>query len=164
MENRNDGHRRSIRLVGYDYSAAGLYFITICTQNHVTILGEINDGIMMLSDAGKMAQHWIIEINNNIPDIRITDYIIMPNHVHFIIQICENGEITVGDIVRKYKTFSTNEYIRGVKNCGWKPFDKRVWQRNYYEHIIRDQNSYNTIAEYIQNNPTRWENDKLHKL
>jgi len=57
---------------------------------------------------------------------------------------------------------STNEYIRGAKTIGWKPFNKKLWQRNYWENIIRDDNSYQYIANYIKNNPTKWENDKFY--
>ena len=64
-------------------------------------------------------------------------------------------------IVQWFKTMSTNEYIRNVKNSDWEPFDKKVWQRNYHEHIIRNQQSYQMISEYIKSNPTRWEQDKF---
>ena len=64
-------------------------------------------------------------------------------------------------VVQWFKTMTTNEYLRGIKTLNWKPFDKRLWQRNYYEHIIRNQSEYNRIDEYINNNPKMWENDKL---
>ena len=69
---------------------------------------------------------------------------------------------TIGDIMNAFKSITTVEYIRGVKNSGWKPFDGKLWQRNYYEHIIRNEKSYETISEYILNNPAKWQNDKFY--
>ena len=65
-------------------------------------------------------------------------------------------------MVGAFQSITTVEYIRGVKTKNWKPFDKKIWQRNYWEHIIRNENSYNTITEYIKNNPDNWDNDKFY--
>jgi len=69
---------------------------------------------------------------------------------------------TIGEIIDWFKTMTTNEYIHGVKNFGWKRFDEKLWQRNYWDHIIRNGNAYFRIAEYIENNPSAWKNDKLY--
>jgi hypothetical protein len=69
---------------------------------------------------------------------------------------------TIGDAMDWFKTMTTNEYIRGVKTLNWKPFNKKLWQRNYYEHIIRDEQSYLRISEYIINNPAKWNSDKFY--
>jgi len=129
-------HRKSIRLKGYDYSRSGLYFITICTQNREYLFGEIAVGA----------------------DLRVC-----PNNA-------TTGETTTGEhvgsplhcVVQWFKTMTTNEYIRGVKNNGWQRFDGKLWQRNYWEHIIRDENECRRIAEYIINNPKKWAFDKLN--
>ena len=71
---------------------------------------------------------------------------------------------TIGDAMNWFKTMTTNEYIRGVKTLGWPPFNKKLWQRNYYEHIIRNQQSYLRISEYIRNNPANWQDDKFYEL
>jgi len=68
----------------------------------------------------------------------------------------------LSDVVRWFKTMTTNEYIRGVKNLGWQPFDRKLWQRNYYEHIIRTPESHERIANYIVNNPAKWAEDKFY--
>lgn len=175
-------HRRSIRLKGYDYAHAGLYFITICVQNRACLFGEIVHGEMILNDAGTMIGKWYGELEIKFPDIKCDAMIIMPNHFHCIIQnisvgadlrVCpnnaDNNDI-VGEhigsplhrVVQWFKTMSTNEYIRGVKNMGWQPFDKKLWQRNYYEHIIRNEPSYQTISNYIINNPAKWAEDKFY--
>jgi REP element-mobilizing transposase RayT len=247
--NPNFHQRRSIRLKGYDYSKAGLYFITICVQNRECLFGEIrpvgadlrvcpdpslgtHKGVprqkldrqndirkMILNDAGKMIVKWYCELQNKYPDIRCHEWIVMPNHFHSIIE--KTGEYTnnhpdgdgsdpqdahvgaplrgrpndyktvpdhdpitvpdhhpitepkfgpnnkkfgatIGDVVDWFKTMTTNEYIRGVKNRGWKRFDGKLWQRNYWEHIIRDEGSYDRIAEYIIQNPSKWNDDQLN--
>ncbi len=227
--NPNIHHRRSIRLKGYDYSQAGLYFITICVQNRKCLFGHIDDGEMILNDAGKMTGNEWMKIPKRFTNVQLHEYIVMPNHFHAIMQIvgatlvvaqnnpvaqndtvaqnntvapnnpvapnntvaqndkpvsCENvpaheysnpGEgqpqgiaptvkpKTVGDIVGAFQSIVTVEYIRGVKNLGWQSFNGKLWQRNYYEHIIRDEQSYLRISEYIINNPKKWKDDKFYK-
>lgn len=96
------------------------------------------------------------------------EYVVMPNHFHGIIEIVaplgsahiENG---LGDIIGAFKSLTTNEYIRGVKQLNWQPFDKKLWQRNYYEHIIRNENDFERIIQYIKNNPFKWIYDSQHQ-
>jgi len=176
--------RKSIRLKGYDYSQPGLYFITIVTQNRNHLFGKIENEKMILNHAGEMVEKWYYELQNKYPDIICDQMIVMPNHTHFIIKnvgrnivgadlcVCPNsnphdqsGEHAGSPlrcVVQWFKTMTTNEYIRGVKNKNWKPFDKKLWQRNYWEHIIRNANEYNRISQYIIDNPTKWGNDKLN--
>lgn len=87
----------------------------------------------------------------------------MPNHVHFIIELgrTQGSAPTLGDIVKKLKTFTTHEYSEGIGVHGWPPFNGRLWQRNYYEHIIRDGSDMGRIIKYILNNPANWTKDKL---
>lgn len=189
--NSGKHHRRSIRLQGYDYAQAGSYFITICTQNRACLFGAIVNGEMILNDAGLMVEKWFLELENKFPDIRCDEYIVMPNHFHGIItivgadqRVCpviypnDNlGEhknalgkhVVLGEhvgsplhrAVQWFKTMATNEYIRGVKNQRWPRFNGKLFQRNYYEHIIRNKRSYLRIAAYIRNNPANWKSDKL---
>jgi REP element-mobilizing transposase RayT len=191
----NIHHRRSIRLKGYDYSQAGLYFITICTQNRECLFGHITNGEMILNDAGKMVETEWLNLKTRFPNIELHEYVVMPNHFHGILEIVgaalvaaqsaqsalvaaqsaqsqtekDKGQPqgiaptkTVGDMMDAFKSITTVEYIRGVKNSGWQPFDGKLWQRNYYEHIIRNEKSYETISEYILNNPAKWQDDKFY--
>jgi len=165
-------HRRSIRLQGYDYSRAGTYYLTICTQNREYLLGEIVNGVLRLNDAGEMVSRWYGELENKFPDIQCDAFVCMPNHVHFIVvnvgaDLCVRPEM-VGEhtgsplqrVVQWFKTMTTNEYIRGVKQNNWSPFPGKLWQRNYYEHIIRYENELNRIRQYIIDNPARWGTDR----
>jgi len=180
-------HRRSVRLKDYDYSSQGLYFITICVQDKKCLFGKIENDEMKLNAAGKMIMKWWAKVPEKFPDIILDEFIIMPNHFHAIVENtgAKSDEVAVGAnprvrpedrienaqtdkfstqlyyLVQWFKTMSTNEYIRNVKNIGWEPFDKKVWQRSYHEHIIRDQKSYQKISEYIKSNPSRWEQDKF---
>jgi len=171
-------HRRSIRLKEYDYSQPGGYFITIVIQNRECLFGEVLDRDMVLNAAGKMIEKWYFKLKNKFSDIRCDAYTVMPNHFHAIIQnvgadprVCPSkhkiGNDKMGEhtgsplrrVVQWFKTMTTNEYIRGIKQNGWQPFDGKLWQRNYWEHIIRDENDLNRFREYIINNPLKWELD-----
>jgi REP element-mobilizing transposase RayT len=166
-------HRRSIRLNRYDYSQSGYYFITVCTQEQRCLFGEIEKGRLILNDAGKMVGHWWDELKNKYDNIEIDEYIVMPNHCHGIINIvgtgvgadlcvCPNGiGRPIYKMIQWFKTMTTNEYIRNVKQNHWEPFDGKLWQRNYYEQIVRDETSLRRIREYIVNNPCQWQQDKL---
>ncbi|WAK02351.1 transposase [Methylobacter sp. YRD-M1] len=196
-------HRRSIRLQGYDYSRAGAYFVTLCTQNRECLFGNILDGVMTLNDAGRLAEHWYLELENKYPDMQCDAFVCMPNHLHFIVvntgRSMAMGERVVGadhgvrpvsgarrvigeplaegepldkgghtgpplrTMVQWFKTMTTNAYIRGVKHNGWTPFAGKLWQRNYWERVIRNEQELNLIREYIHNNPAQWESDRLYR-
>ncbi len=183
-------HRRSIRLKGYDYSQTGMYFVTNCTQNRECLFGDMVDGAMQVNAAGRMIKKWWLELNNKFPVVQTDEFIVMPNHIHGIVIIvgadlcvcpgepdaqtepdtCRDmdAQTNLGahigaplpEIVQWFKTMTTNEYIRGVKQHGWSPFPGKLWQRNYYEHIVRNENELNQIREYIINNPLQWELDR----
>jgi putative transposase len=183
-------HRQSIRLKGFDYSVNATYFITICTQNRENLFGEIINDEMKMNNAGIMIEKWYLELQNNYPDIKCGECMIMPNHFHCILQntgannvgadlcVCpsnnEHNAIQGGcnaiqgehigsplqGIIQWFKTMTTNEYIKMVKQNFLPPFNKRIWQRNYYEHIIRNETELSQIIEYIINNPFNWDIDE----
>lgn len=164
-------NRRSIRFKDYDYSQSGLYFVTICTKNRSLLFGDINDGKMELSEYGVYAEKCWKDIPLHFPNVILHKYVVMPNHIHGIIEI-------VGDNMRNNgynmgaKNFSPlrppqstgtsrtiGSIVRGFKIGVTKEIGESPWQRNYHEHIIRDENAYNTITEYIEQNPLKWELD-----
>lgn len=183
-------HRRSIRLNGYDYLQSGAYFITICVNNRLCLFGEIVNDQMNLKDAGKMIDKIWQEIPQHYPGVYVDFHVIMPNHFHGIILFIDetnntgtsphgrpyksgqaqgSGQtqgsdptkrLSLGDVVSRFKSFTMHEYINRVKNLRWEPFYKKLWQRNYYEHIIRNENELNRIRKYIVDNPIKWEADK----
>lgn len=158
--NPNIHHRRSIRLQGYDYSQAGAYFITICTQHRQHFLGEILEREMRLNDAGKMVLQQWENLLQRFSALELDAFVVMPNHVHGILVLNDNSTATVGDIVGAFKSITTNEYIKGVRQFHWQGFDKTFWLRNYYEHIIRNEQALSRIREYIIYNPINWAKDE----
>jgi len=212
-------NRQSLRLKHYDYSREGYYFITIVAQNREHLFGEIVDGVMGLSVAGEMVEELWHDIPHDFKHVKLHEFIIMPNHIHGIIEIIKpydtdikpvgaesisalnmntkkihefqrvdmesNARVdmestptlnnmdtqradmesapTLSTIMQSFKRHTTLRYIKMVKNNTLPPFNKRIWQRNYYEHIIRDENDYTRIAEYIINNPITWNDDVLSK-
>lgn len=160
MYNPEIHHRRTIRLQEYDYSSAGMYFVIICTHQHKTTLGKINDDQMELNQNGRIVEQIWNELNIKYPNIHCHEYCIMPNHFHGIIQIKDDVKggqtpplrTTLGNIIAFFKYQTTKRINKGI------PF----WQRNYYEHIIRNQQAYEEIAAYIIENPTKWIHDKLY--
>ena len=188
--NPNIHHRKSIRLKGYDYSQAGLYFITICVQNREYLFGKIENAKMELNDAGRMVATEWFKLTSRYDNIKLHEFIVMPNHFHAILEIvgatlvvAQNNTVaqnnadmgngqpqevaptnkkTIGNMVGAFQSIATVQYIRGVKNSGWEPFNGKLWQRNYYEHIIRNEKSHQNISEYIINNPAKWANDKSY--
>ncbi|MDO9289902.1 MAG: hypothetical protein Q7T83_14045 [Thermodesulfovibrionales bacterium] len=178
-------HRRSIRIRDYDYSQAGAYFVTVCAKDRVCLFGDVVHGKMALNEAGCMVSKWWHELTNKFSAVETDEFVIMPNHFHGIILIvgadlcvcppvddvcpndnnkhAEKGEHTgspLHRIIQWVKTMTTNEYIRGINKHGWERFNGKLWQRNYYEHIIRDEKELNCIREYIINNPLQWAEDE----
>ena len=149
-------HRRSIRLKDYDYSQSGAYFITICTHNREPLFESEYVQDMLKAFWEKLPAKFSI--------VQLDEFVVMPNHVHGIIMITVGATLcgcpNLGDIIEWYKTMTTNAYINGVKNNRWGPFNERFWQRNYYEHVIRDEDDLNRIRQYIIDNPTKWDEDE----
>jgi len=160
----NFKNRKSIRLATYNYRKNGSYFITICIQNKENRLGEIINEEMILNHAGIMVNQWLIYLTECFENIIIQHKVIMPNHIHFIldIQYFNQNTAPISQMMQWFKTMTTNQYIRGVKENIYPPFNKRIWQRNYYEHIIRNENSFFQISQYIENNPRSWNKDILY--
>jgi REP element-mobilizing transposase RayT len=171
-------HRRSIRLKGFDYAEASAYFVTIVTQNRSSVFGEIIEGQMQLNPAGEAMARWWLELPRKFSTIETDEFIVMPNHCHGIIVITGSpvgADLRVGPpnirkgahagaplqkIMQWFKTMTTNEYMRGVTTLGWSSFPGRLWQRSFYDHVIRDEDSLNRIRQYILDNPPRWEFDR----
>ena len=150
--------RKIIRLHNYDYSANGAYFITICTHNREHLFGSVGAD----SISARMVKKVYGEIIGKYDNVSSPISVVMPNHFHSIIIIERNDtEVvpSISKIVQEFKRYTTCEYIKLVKNGILKPFDKRIWQRSFYDHIIRNENDFNEIWMYIENNPLKWQED-----
>jgi len=149
-------HRRSIRLRGYDYSTAGAYFITIGTQHHAHLFGSVADGAICLSAAGAMIEQQWHALPARFPSVAPDAWVVMPNHVHAIVWLRGDSTVTLGAVIGAFKSLTTNAYSAGVDAQGWPPFDRRLWERDYYEHIVRNEQERARISTYIEQNPARW--------
>ena len=161
---KNLKSRKQMRLPSYNYYKNGSYFITICIQNRENRLGEIINENMVLNQAGLMVDRWLQYLTEHFKNITINSKITMPNHIHFILNIeyFNQESKDISTMVQWFKTMTTNEYIRGVKDSIYPPFNRRIWQRNFYEHIIRNEKSFYEITQYIENNPKSWREDSLY--
>lgn len=184
--NRMKHNRQSIRLKGYNYGQSGLYFITICTHNRDHLFGKIINKEMVLNEAGKVATKCWREIPVHFPIAVLHEYVIMPDHIHGIIEIIspknellppvgiQNLESlpavtentfqhiipqSIGSIIRGFK-IGVTKWFRYAN--GFSP-EMQVWQRNYHDHIIRNEIEYTRIALYILNNPANWDKNKTGK-
>ena len=169
----NIHNRRSIRLQEFDYTQPAAYFITICTYQRENSLGNIEQNQMRLNKFGKIvADHWQ-HLPGFFSNVKLDEWVIMPNHIHGIILLHSQKNLISGPsptkkpavksgsinaIIQNFKSTSTRK-INSLMNQRGVPF----WQRNYYEHIIRNDDSLHQIREYIHNNPIQWEMDKLYK-
>jgi putative transposase len=165
-------HRRhSIRLKEYDYSQPGQYFITICVQHRSCLFGHVEEASCLLTPAGEMVDAKWRAIAERFPMVELGPHVVMPNHMHGLIHIDAPGSGTpvsdkqsksIGSIIQWFKTGTTYDYISGVKTEGWPSFAGRLWQRNYWEHVVRHERDYDRIADYIEANPFLWNEDALH--
>lgn len=161
--------RRSIRLRGYDYSQAGAYYVTVCIQSRECLFGDVIDGEMVLNHYGHVVEtEWL-----KTPMIRsyvdLDEYVVMPNHFHGILVITDAGATrrvaptvtlqpgSLGAIMGQFESIAS----KTIRRLGLPHFQ---WQRNYHEHIIRDESDLNRIREYIINNPLRWAEDENNPL
>ena len=160
-------NRKPTRLKDYNYSRPGAYFITICTKDKQKLLSEIVGGGVLdapqnhYTAFGEIANKYICQMNRFYQNISVEHYVIMPNHIHLLLQITDDDYGTsrtpspthslISRFVGTFKRFCNEEY------------DKNIWQRSFHDHIIRDERDYRKISEYIQNNPAKWEMDCFYQ-
>lgn len=158
--------RKIIRLKGYDYSKPGYYFITVNTQNKLCLFGEIVNKEMILNEAGKMVYNEWLMLTKRYHNIVLHRFVVMPDHFHGILEVVsrsnhksendqEINRKTIGSMIGAFKSIVTVKYIQGVKECNWKPFYKKLWQRSYWDIIVKTQESYFRISDYIKDNPSK---------
>ncbi len=170
---RPQRQRRSIRLPSYDYSSPGAYFVTVCTKNRLCLFGQVIDDEMNLSPYGSIVMNCWHDLVNHYAHVELDTFVVMPNHIHGIIVLTEVDRRThVGaglkpapstarirshglpEIVRAFKTFSSRRINEAKATPG-----VSVWQRNYYERVIRDEAELDRTRQYIGGNPASWSRD-----
>ena len=152
--------RKRVRMVGFDYSTAGGYFITINTRIRRPWFGLVSGGVMRLNSAGQMVLAKWDSIPARHPGIMLDAVVIMPDHLHGILVLGTNPDITdtpsLSDVVGTFKSLTTLAYGRGVREDGWPPFEKHLWHRSFRDTIIRTDRALDAFRAYIDGNPGRW--------
>jgi REP element-mobilizing transposase RayT len=151
--------RKLQRLKNYPYDKNGAYFLTVCAQNKRHLFGKIINNEMLLNKAGDMVKQQLENIFYD-KNSELMCYAVMPNHIHLIAFLFDEN-INVSDLVRDFKGVTTNFYIIGVKSGEYPPFDKKIWQKSFYDRIIRSEIECLSIADYIETNPQNWSKDEL---
>ncbi|MBR6501931.1 MAG: transposase [Clostridia bacterium] len=161
--------RKPIRLKNYDYNTQGAYFITICTQNRKEILSNIvvGTGVLdcpktILSNYGKIAKKYINEISNFYDNLSVDKYVIMPNHIHLLISIIKSENGQSGTPVPTNVNSVVSRFVSTFKRFCNKEYTKNIWQPRFYDHVIRGEQDYKEIWQYIENNPAKWEDDEFY--
>ena len=146
--------RKDIRWKGFDYTSKAHYFVTVNIHDRLHLLGEMNNDEVQLTAAGQMVRDVLLQIPEQFEGTEITSMVIMPNHVHLV--LFNEGNHHLPNIMRWFKSITTNHYIHAVKELGWGPFNRTLWQRNYFDHVIRTPKELQNIVDYIKGNPYRW--------
>ena len=155
--------RKIIRLNDYDYSQAGYYFLTICIEDKNDMLGEIvGDAVLCvpsvnLNNTGKIVKEYLEKMNDNIENAFLEKYVIMPNHVHLLVML-DNGTQRTASPTKAV----IPRIIHGMKAVTTKYLKYSIWQRSYHDHIIRNEQEYRKICQYIDENPAKWVEDKYY--
>lgn len=160
--NRELPKRKNARLKGYDYSSPGIYFLTICTENRKNLFWETVGATIgrpqevILSGYGKYVEESILSIPRVYSSVTVNCYVIMPNHIHLLIQIHpdENGRPMVAPTVSRI--------INHMKGFVSKKIGRAIWQKLYYDHVVRNTDDYNGVVKYIWENPMSWQKDELY--
>ena len=159
--------RKEPRLKGFDYSKTGAYFITICTANRRRILSRIVGGDVLdapinveLLKCGKIADKYIAQLNEFYENLTVEKYVIMPNHIHIILFVRENGASRTSPPTKQHSTVS--RFVSTFKRFFNKEYGENIWQRGFYDHIIRNREDYEEHLRYVHENPMMWQFDELY--
>ena len=166
MEMEDKAKRKHPRMQGYDYSQAGYYYVTICTQDKLPILSKIRVGrglapaadtsVVELSGKGRIIEEQLLALQERYVFARIDKYVIMPTHIHVIVELLEDAagaspRPTLSDIICAFKSLSTRlcNLLDNLKS-------RKIWQASFYEEVIRSESAYLQIWKYIDDNPSKW--------
>ena len=157
-----------LRLRGHDYSEPCSYLVTICVEHRACLFGHVRDERMVHNSAGEIVLGRWNELPDRFPHVELDVVILMPNHLHGIISITGDPmaneydrKASLSRAIQAFKSITTVDYSRGVKNEGWPPFSRRLWQKGFHDHIIRSDRDLDRIRDYIEANPSNWPRDDL---
>ena len=148
--------RKPNRLPTFDYSQSGAYFVTVCTHEKAELFGRVGEP----SEIADKMKEVFEEVLSEYPQLRCPQYVVMPNHLHALVVIDKmesTSDMTISDFMRVFKSKSTVAYIHMVKAGKALPFEGKLWQRSYYDHVIRNEQDFTEVWKYIEENPLRWQ-------
>lgn len=149
--------RKGTRLAAFDYSQPYAYYVTICVQNRLPILSSVGaDPCVRPTAVTKMVEGWLLKLEDKYSGAKIISYIVMPDHIHAVLVPPEKSITSLPKMLQWFKTQTTNAYMKGVRAGLYSPFPGKLWQRGYYEHVVRNEHDLQEICTYIQKNPLRW--------
>ncbi len=149
--------RKQNRMPHFDYSSNGIYFVTICTENKACILGKVvntdivKGAMVRLTETGQLVQYTIGRLPTVFPGVNIHNYVVMPNHLHLLIELHDTIP-SLSSMINYLKGYVTHRA------------SGRIWQKSFFDHVIRDEKDYQTIWQYIDNNPGKWSEDRYYTL
>jgi putative transposase len=159
-----------LRLRDHDYREPGPYFVTVCVENRHCLFGAIHDAEISLSPSGRMVHDIWTRIPERFPSVLLGEHVVMPNHLHGILTLTPNDEgclraegPTLSDVVHWFKRQTIRAYSQGVKADQWRPYDGRLWQRGFMDHIVRNDREMDRLHRYIEVNVAQWEDDTFHQ-
>ena len=164
--------RKRLRMQTFDYAKNGMYYVTLCTHNREKLLADVvnvgTDPRVRPNAAGRMVEKKLHAVEEKFSNVTLDCYCVMPNHIHAVFckwaEPSEDGHMgpSLQELMQWLKTQTTNEYIKMVRQGILEPFDKHVWQRSYFEHVVRGDNDLYEIRKYIQDNPAKWVSDDYY--
>ena len=167
MEENKLLKRKPTRLKNFNYNGAGAYFVTMCVENRRRVLSEIvGDDVLGVPKNVKLLSHGIIaskyikELNEFYDNINVEKYVIMPNHIHFLLVVSNNGSPRTSTPTRQ--TSAVSHFVSTFKRFCNKEYGENIWQRGFYDHIIRSRDDYEEHLRYIHENPVNWYYDELY--
>lgn len=159
----------SLRRPGQDYTGLGAYFVTICVRGIARPFGDVREGRLVLTTPGQMIQREWLAIPDHWDGVAVDRFVVMPDHLHGIVLIGDGtgvprrggpcGRPSLGAVIGAFKSITTVAYINGVRDHGWPPFARHLWQRGYHDRVIRGGGEWDRIRQYIDDNPARWRAD-----
>lgn len=155
--------RTPLRLGDWDYTQPAMYHITVCIADRTNRLANPVGSAVRLTDAGAMVEHHLVSLPQRFDSVEIDSYVVMPNHIHFIIEMnlekIDSSGTDLSEPIQAFKSLTTREYGVGVRQHGWPPYRGILWQKRYFETIVRNERALDRHRRYIASNPANWWRD-----
>lgn len=155
--------RKRLRAQSFDYASPGAYWVTICVQHMECRFGQVYEGAMCLNEAGQMVSlHWQ-SLPERFAELELDAFVVMPNHLHgivFLNSTADDAPVSLSAIIGAFKSLTTVDYSRGVREGRLPPYDRTLWQRSFQDRIVQSEQRLNELRRYVEGNPGRWQDKR----